>query len=129
MTALSSVNLFARDLAGLTSFYADLFDLPEQMELRSPIYRAIAIGDVLIGFNGYEAYGLLHLEAPAEPAGVKSLLTFEVADHASVARLTVLAAERGGQVVKPPYDTAYGSRQSVLRDPEGNVFRINAFTP
>jgi predicted enzyme related to lactoylglutathione lyase len=127
MTVLSSVNIFTRNLDALVAFYADLFDLSEKTELRSPIYRALDAGGVMIGFNGFEAYTLLKLEDFSETAGVKSLLTFEVASRDEVARISREATERGAKTIKEPYDTAYGSRQSVLFDPEGNVFRINAF--
>ena len=127
MTVLSSVNIFTRNLDALAAFYAELFDLNEKTELRSPIYRALDVGGVMIGFNGFEAYTLLKLEDFSETSGVKSLLTFDVSNAAEVTRISEEAVKRGGKMIKPPYDTAYGSRQSVLFDPEGNVFRVNAF--
>jgi len=36
-----------------------------------------------------------------------------------------IALEAGATLVKPPYVTYYNWYQSVLLDPEGNVFRIN----
>lgn len=127
MTVLSSVNIFARDLDRLVAFYAELFELDEKLEQRGPIYRALDGGGVAIGFNAEAAYGLLNLDTYRAAEGVRSLLTFEVADDDAVERLTIRAAASGGKIVKPPYDTPYGSRQSVLFDPEGNAFRINAF--
>jgi len=127
MTVVSSVNIFARDLDGLIAFYADLFGLSENLDQRGPIYRALDGGGVAIGFNAFDAYRLLNLDSFPEPAGVKSLLTFEVTDHDAVERLTVQAEAAGATVIKAPYDTFYGSRQSVVSDPEGNIFRINAF--
>ena len=127
MTVLSSVNIFARDLDGLIAFYAALFDLRENLDQRGPIYRALDGGGTAIGFHAAQAYDLLNLVDYKSTAGIKSLLTFEVADHDAVARLTAEAETAGAQVIKAPYDTFYGSRQSVLFDPEGNVFRINAF--
>ncbi len=127
MAVLSSVNIFARNLDGLVAFYAELFGLTEKTELRSPIYRALDAGGVMIAFNGFEAYRLLKLDEPPEPAGVKSLLTFEVSGAGDVTRITHEAVARHARLIKVPYDTAYGSRQSVLADPEGNIFRINAF--
>ena len=124
---LASINLFVRDLESMVAFYSGLFEMTERVEQRSSIFRALAAGSVDIGFNGREAYRLLNLEA-TEPAGTAFMLTFEVSHHAEVERLTQKAADRGAEIVKAPYDTAYGSRQSVLRDPEGNVFRINAFS-
>jgi predicted enzyme related to lactoylglutathione lyase len=127
MTVLSSVNIFARDLDSLVAFYAGLFGLREHLDQRGPIYRALDGSGTAIGFHAAEAYALLNLDEFRTTAGVKSLLTFEVADQSAVARLTAEAVASGATVVKAPYDTFYGSRQSVLFDPEGNVFRINAF--
>ena len=53
------------------------------------------------------------------------MLTFNVESLAEVDRLTALAASRGAKLATAPYRTYYGAWQSVLFDPEGNVFRIN----
>ena len=127
MTIVSSINIFARDLDGLIDFYIRLFGFSEYLDQRGPIYRALDGGGVAIGFNALEAYRLLNLNGFPSPAGVKSFLTFEVADHDAVERLTDVAEALGATIVKAPYGTFYGSRQSVVHDPEGNVFRINAF--
>jgi uncharacterized glyoxalase superfamily protein PhnB len=128
MTVVSSINIFARDLDGLVDFYIRLFGFSEHLDQRGPIYRALNGGGIAIGFNAVEAYRLLNLDKFPTPTGVKSLLTFEVADHDAVERLTAQAEMLGATIVKAPYGTFYGSRQSVVLDPEGNVFRINAFT-
>ena len=128
LTALACVNVFVRDLDGIVSFYADLFGLKERAEQRSPIYCALDAGGADIGFNAAEAYGLLNLD-PEQPTGTSFMLTFDVGARSEIARLVGLAQERGAMLVKPAYDTSYGARQAVLRDPEGNVFRINAFEP
>ena len=127
MTVVSSINIFARDLDRLVSFYADLFGLAEKQDQRGPIYRALDGGGVAIGFNAVAAYRLLGLDDLRTVAGARSMLTFEVEDAGDVERLTLQAEALGAVIVKAPYDTAYGSRQSVAVDPEGNVFRINAF--
>jgi predicted enzyme related to lactoylglutathione lyase len=129
MAVLSTVNLFARDPEGLVQFYGGLFGLPEIVAQRSPIYRAVDAGSAMIGFNAFDAYGLLGLDAPYGFGGAHSMLTFDIDDPVDVALLADRATRTGATLVKPPYDTAYGSRQAVLRDPEGNVFRINAFYP
>ena len=39
--------------------------------------------------------------------------------------MTPLAVSRGARLIKEPYQTYYNWYQSVLLDPEDNVFRIN----
>lgn len=126
MAVLSFVNVFVRDLDALPDFYARLFGLEEMAGVRSADFRALLAGGVAIGFNGPRAYGLLGLEAPEQPAGVGFALTFDVAVADEVAPRTEAAVGLGARLVKGPYATAYGTVQSVLLDPEGNAFRINA---
>lgn len=126
MAVLSYVNVFARDIEALPDFYRRLFGLEEVAEQRSPYFRALRTGASLIGFNGPEAYRLLDLEDQAEARGVRLFLTFDVEEADAVAILAGQARALGARVIKPAYDTAYGTRQAVLADPEDNVFRINA---
>ena len=42
-----------------------------------------------------------------------------------LAIMVPVALEAGATLIKPPYVTYYNWYQSVLLDPEGNVFRIN----
>ena len=105
MAVVSSINIFARDLDRLIAFYADLFGLGEYLDQRGQIYRALNGGGVAIGFNAQDAYALLGLDHLPPPTGVKSLLTFEVEDHAVVERLTGAAERAGATIVKPPFDT------------------------
>ncbi|EGD60756.1 hypothetical protein Y88_1837 [Novosphingobium nitrogenifigens DSM 19370] len=122
---LSYVNVFAADIEGLSGFYRRVFDFAEIPEIRSPIFIGLATGQSNIGFNALDAYGLLQLDAYAPASGVKFLLNIDVADRAAVEERTAAAVGEGATLVKPPYETYYGWYQSVLLDPEGNVFRIN----
>jgi catechol 2,3-dioxygenase-like lactoylglutathione lyase family enzyme len=128
VTVLACVNVFVRNLDGIVSFYVDLLGLKERKEQRSPIYRALDAGGTDIGFNAVDAYALLNLDS-SPPTGTGFMLTFDVGARAEIERLVALAEQRGATLVKPAYDTSYGARQAVLRDPEGNVFRVNAFQP
>ena len=129
MTALACVNVFVHDLDGIVAFYTGLLGLKERTEQRSPVYRALDAGGTDIGFNAFDAYKLLKLDSDPPPTGTSFMLTFDVGAKSEIPRLIGLAQKRGATLVKPAYDTPYGARQAVLRDPEGNVFRVNAFQP
>lgn len=128
MIVAADVNLFCRDPEALMRFYRDLLGLPERVEARSPIYRALRLGEAELGFNATDAYALLNL-ADREPAaverGVRAYATFAVAEESAVDALAARVPDLGGRVVKAPCRTYYGAWQSVLADPEDNVFRLN----
>jgi predicted enzyme related to lactoylglutathione lyase len=44
-----------------------------------------------------------------------------------VSAATERAVANGARLLHEPYETYYGAWQSVLADPDGNVFRINHF--
>ncbi len=120
------INLFCRDPVGLMGFYAGLLGLPERVEARSDIYRALRFGEAELGFNKVDAYALLGLgdRVPSD-AAIRAYATFVVAEEAEVERLAGRVAALGGRVIKGPYRTYYGAWQVVAEDPEGNVFRLN----
>jgi predicted enzyme related to lactoylglutathione lyase len=57
--------------------------------------------------------------------GTRVLLTFEVSDRTAVQSVTERAIEKGGVLLKAPFETRYGWYQAVLKDPQGNAFRVN----
>lgn len=124
MAALVYTNIFTADIDRLADFYGELFSLDEIVESRSPIFRGFTTGGSAIGFSGPGAYDLLGL-SPQEGPGDRVLQTFDVADEDEVRTLTRRAGELGATLVKEPFKTYYGWYQSVLRDPDGNAFRIN----
>ena len=125
MTTLSYVNVFARDIVALSGFYQRVFGFTEIESIRSPIFRGLDTGKSSLGFNAHEAYDLLQLSELAETSGAKFLLNIDVDSMADVDRMVPIAVEAGATLVKVPYETYYHWYQSVLLDPEGNVFRIN----
>ena len=125
MADLGYLNMFAQDIQKMASFYADLFQLEEIRESRSPIFRGLRTGKANLGFNGHDAYTLLNLQNLAGSSGVRSFATFNVDEAAEVDRLTSIAVAKGAVLRKAPFTTYYGWYQSVLLDPEGNAFRIN----
>jgi predicted enzyme related to lactoylglutathione lyase len=129
MARLSYVNVFAADIVALSQFYMDVFGFPEIEAIRSPIFRGIDAGSCCIGFNAHDAYDLLKLDAYRTARGVKFLLNIDVEDMAAVERVTERAVSLGAALIKAPYRTYYNWYQSVLLDPEQNVFRVNHMLP
>ncbi len=125
MAELSYVNIFAKDIVALSSFYMDVFGFTEIEAIRSPIFRGVATGKSAIGFNALDAYELLKLSDYADTRGIKFLLNIDVDTPEEVDRMVPVALSRGATLIKEPYKTYYNWYQAVLLDPEGNVFRIN----
>jgi predicted enzyme related to lactoylglutathione lyase len=122
---LAWVNVFARDLDGLFSFYGDVFGCREIPEVRNSVFRGLSTGRSALGFMARDVYGILQLGGHEDDEGIKVLLNFDVATVEDVDRLTPVAVARGATLVKPAAMTSYGWYQATLLDPEGNVFRIN----
>ena len=127
VVSLSIASVVADDIVALSAFYADVFDLEEVVEHRSEIFRGLDLAGVVLGFSPAEVYELLKIEDWRDARGTKQYLTFEVAADAEVDCRSELAVASGARLMHKPYETYYGSWQSVLADPEGNVFRINHF--
>jgi predicted lactoylglutathione lyase len=126
MPTLSYVNVFARDVVALSGFYQQVFGFAEIEAIRSPIFRGLDTGRSCLGFNAHDAYALLQLgEGADQVAGDSFLLNIDVDARDDVDRLVPVALAAGASLIKPPYLTYYNWYQAVLRDPEGNVFRIN----
>lgn len=125
MAELSYVNIFAKDIVALSSFYMDVFGFTEIEAIRSPIFRGVATGKSAIGFNALDAYELLKLSNYADTKGIKFLLNIDVDTPEEVDRMVPVALSKGATLIKEPYKTYYNWYQAVLLDPEGNVFRIN----
>lgn len=125
MAHLSYVNVFARDIEALSGFYMKVFGFAEIEAIRSPIFRGLDTGKSSLGFNALDAYDLLKLSEFSDTKGVKFLLNIDVDSQADVDRMVPVAVANGATLIKAPYVTYYNWYQSVLLDPEGNVFRIN----
>lgn len=124
---ISLASFISADFVGLFEFYSATFDLPEVDELRSDIFRGADADGVTIGFSAPVVYEMLHIQEWAEVTGTRQYLTFECESDEEVDRRTALATSKGARLLHDPYETYYGAWQSVLSDPDGNVFRINHF--
>jgi predicted lactoylglutathione lyase len=122
---LNFINIFARDVVALSNFYTALFGFAELDGTRSPIFRALNVGKINMGFNAYDAHALLNLNQPVTDTAIATFMSFAVDSEAEVDRLTDAAVEMGCTLMKAPSTTYYGWYQSVLLDPEHNAFRID----
>jgi uncharacterized glyoxalase superfamily protein PhnB len=123
---LSYTTFLARDVAALATFYVEGLGLGEIVASRDERYREVrADGGCLIGFATDAVRPFVNL--PEEPAtGTRSLLTFNVDTVADVAPAIERAVAAGAELVRAAIETFFGQYQAVLRDPEGNIFRLSA---
>lgn len=126
---LSYASVIARDIAALCDYYAAVLDAPVLVDHATPIYRAIDLGGTTLAFSGEVVYVMLGIEGWTPAEGTRQYLTFGVDNEDELDARTKAAVAAGGLLLKGPYDTSYGSYQSVLADPEGNVFRLNYARP
>lgn len=126
---ISLASFISADFVRLFDFYSKTFDLPEVEDLRSEIFRGADASGVIIGFSAPVVYEMLNIQDWANPKGTTQYLTFECESDQHVADATQRAVANGARLLHDPYETYYGAYQSVLADPDGNVFRINYFRP
>lgn len=122
---LSFVTQVCTDMDKLATFYSDLFGLEHVTELEGEHFRALQVGSTILGFNPPIAYELLNLPPSDLTASPATFWTFETENEEQVGQLTEVALSAGATLLKGPFRTYYGAWQSVLLDPEANVFRIN----
>jgi len=128
MASLNLVNIFAQDHVGLAGFYRSVFGFPEIRQYRSPIFVCLGAGKTALGFNAPEAYDLLGLK-PQRDDGIRVFINIETRSKKEVDEIVAKALKKGARLIKEPYVTYYNFYQAVLRDPEGNVFRVNRVLP
>lgn len=124
---LSYLTFIARDVAALARFYADALGLQEVEASRDERYREVDAGGTMIGFASQDAYATLDLAEDAAPTGTRVLASFDVGAPDAVHPAVERASAHGGTLVKAPFDTPFGQHLAVMRDPEGNVFRLTAW--
>jgi len=125
--SISLASFISSDFVALFEFYSATFDLSEVEELRSEIFRGADASGVTIGFSAPVVYEMLNIQEWADPKGTTQYLTFEGNDDEAVTAMTARAIANGARLLHDPYETYYNAFQSVLADPDGNVFRINHF--
>ena len=120
---------FARDVDRLAEFYVDGLGLEEIAASRDARYREVIAGQIKLGFAYQGAYAMLDMADEAEPTGLRGVLTFDVGDVERVGPAVAKAVAVGASLVKPAHASFFGTWQAVLRDPEGNAFRLSAALP
>lgn len=124
---MTHATYFAHDLKKLTEYYVAI-GLEEIESAHPEYYREVSAGGAKIGFAGQSAYESLGLIEEANPKGLRSILTFDVGTPEGVALAEGKAVAAGGELVKAGFQTVFGQFLAVVRDPEGNVFRLSAVT-
>ena len=97
---------------GVTKFYSDVVGLTaETMDMGGQPYTVFKVGEAMVG-------GSMAPQMPGVPNHWHVYFGTDDAD-ATAAK----AAELGGKVIVPPFDTPVG-RMAVLSDPQGAVFSL-----
>lgn len=125
--SVSLASFISEKFEELFEFYSTTFDLPEVESLRSEIFRGADASGLTIGFSAPVVYDMLNIREWADAKGTKQYLTFECESDEAVTEATARAVANGARLLHDPYETYYNAYQSVLADPDGNVFRINRF--
>jgi len=126
-------SMFCRDVEACCVFFQQLFGWQEEVDFRSPIYRALTTPNCVLGFHGDPATQLLGLDrgSAADPASdpVAGYPTLQVPAYTDVDDIAERVVGLGGTLIKGPFATFYGQWQVVLGDPEGHVVRIASMGP
>lgn len=119
--------LRARDPRGLIRFLVDAFgfeetvvygdgDTVEHAQLSWPLGGGIMLGS--LRESAEDSW-------PIQPGTFGAYVV--VTDAAAVDALFERAKAAGADVIKPPYDTDYGSHDFMARDPEGNRWSFGTY--
>jgi predicted enzyme related to lactoylglutathione lyase len=129
MNTLMQVTLFSKDFIELSKFYKTIFDLDENEELRSDVFRGYMAGECMVGFSALAAYEMLGLDPHQQGGGDQTALTFSIETKDKLDQAVSEATKQGATVIKDPFTTYYHWYLAVLRDPDGNAFRIACTNP
>ena len=129
MNTLMQVTLFSDDFISLSEFYRDIFDLNENEDLRSDVFRGYMAGECMVGFSALAAYEMLGLEPRKVGEGDQTALTFSIGSKEELDLAVAEAMSKGASLIKEPFTTYYHWYLAVLHDPDGNGFRIACTSP
>lgn len=117
--AFSWCELMTTDPAAAAAFYGNLFGWAVQdMDMGSGSYLVVKAGEAAVG-------GIMGMPpgAPARPPAWGCYVTVD-----NVEQTLARCGELGGQTLMPPMDVPGVGRMAVLRDPQGAVLSIMAYS-
>ncbi len=83
-------------------------------------------GMIMLGSHKDDAYGK-GFKSPGELGGFETRSVYVVVEDADAAYRR--AQDAGAEVVKQLQDTAYGSREFTIKDPEGHSWSVGTYDP
>jgi uncharacterized glyoxalase superfamily protein PhnB len=113
-----------RDARAAIDFLERAFGFERVVVYEGEDGREIAHAELRHG-DGWVMLGSLDDSGLTTPPGAGS--AYVVVEDADA--LHARAAEAGAEIVRPPFDTDYGSRDFTARDPEGNVWHFGTYAP
>lgn len=118
---ISTITLFAEDLAATKAFYQEVFGLPVYFE--DPASAVFNFGNMLVNLLVSSAVPeLIEPASIASPdSGARFQLTVDVDD---VDAVCADLAKRGVELLNGPIDRPWGVRTAAFRDPAGHIWEI-----
>jgi len=83
-------------------------------------------GMIMLGSAKDDEYGR-NFKSPSELGGMETRSAYIVVPDADAAHTRAVAA--GAQIIRPLQDTAYGSREFAVKDPEGHSWSVGTYDP
>jgi lactoylglutathione lyase len=119
------VNIYTRDLSASLAFYGGQLGCAETFRgpsAETPDHVELRLDGVTVALSTAEAAERVHgiVASPGAPGFQLVIWT----DDVDTAYDALLAA--GVPTVTPPHDTGNGNRNTVVRDPDGNLVEIVA---
>lgn len=115
------VIVFARDMAAMRRFYADVMLFPVYRDVH-PSWIEYRVGGSLLALT---ERGFVFDDAATPPGALSLQLAFRVT-RAEVDACAAAFRAAGARIVGEPTDQPWGHRTLFVRDPDGNVVELYA---